>query len=203
MPPKKNHIGEKHGTLEVIAEAPSRKSKSGNLLTCWKVRCSHCGCEKIMLWGSIRNAKSCGCIKVTDVPKECTCKRCGKPFTGNMFTVYCQECKEVIKELHGVKGNSCFSFETVCIDCGAHFVAGSKKALRCPECRKKAKRESNRLCAQRRKNGTARRLGGVYSCADCGKPFILKNGFQKYCPDCEPKHAIQSWKEYKEKYAKK
>lgn len=88
-------------------------------------------------------------------------------------------------------------------DCGAHFVAGSKKALRCPECRKKAKRESNRLCAQRRKNGTARRLGEAYSCADCGKPFILKNGFQKYCPDCEPKHAIQSWKEYKEKYAKK
>lgn len=127
MPPKKNHIGEKHGTLEVIAEAPSRKSKSGNLLTCWKVRCSHCGCEKIMLWGSIRNAKSCGCIKVTDVPKECTCKRCGKSFTGNMFTVYCPECKEVIKELHGIKGNSCFSFEAVCIDCGAHFVAGSKK----------------------------------------------------------------------------
>ena len=127
MPPKKNHIGEKHGTLEVIAEAPSRKSKSGNLLTCWKVRCSHCGCEKIMLWGSIRNAKSCGCIKVTDVPKECTCKRCGKSFTGNIFTVYCPECKEVIKELHGVKGIRVFLLKQSVLTAARILLQAQKK----------------------------------------------------------------------------
>lgn len=161
MSQRKNHIGEKHGTLEVIAEAPSRKNKAGHWLTCWKVRCSQCGCEKVMLWGSIRNAKSCGCIKVTDKPKECTCKRCGKSFAGNAFTAYC------------------------------------------PECRKKARRESNRLCTQRRTNGTARKLGAEYLCADCGKQYILTNGFQKYCPKCAPKHTTISIKDFKEKYSQK
>ena len=203
MSQRKNHIGEKHGTLEVIAEVPSRKNKAGHWLTCWKVRCSQCGCEKVMLWGSIRNAKSCGCIKVTDKPKECTCKRCGKSFAGNAFTAYCPECRKIIEEMRGTKGNSCYSCEKACIDCGTHFIAGSKTALRCPECRKKARRESNRLCTQRRTNGTARKLGTEYPCADCGKPYILTNGFQKYCPECAPKHTTISIKDFKEKYSKK
>lgn len=203
MPPKKSHVGERYGYLEVIGEAPPQKDGvSGHPSTCWLVLCHSCGQKKVMRWQNIKKARSCGCINVNSAKEERACERCGAHFIGTKFTRYCPDCQEWFKEQQGKKGNSVMRFHTKCELCGKPFEAGSKNAKFCPDCKLAARRQRKRLYYQRVKSGTNRKLGGETICADCGKPFILKSGFQKYCPECEKIHRILTWKDFKGKYGK-
>lgn len=201
MPPKKNHIGERYGYLEVIAEAPPKISGvAKKSYTCWWVLCHNCGSKKIMQWQHIAKAKSCGCINANTIEEDKTCEMCGATFQGSRTTVYCPECrKKRIAEGFG-EGKSPVQISVKCEMCGKIFTAGTVTAKHCPDCRKVARQKANLAGYYRKKDGKARKIGEEYSCASCGKPFILKSGFQKYCPECEERRSVRSWDDFREKY---
>lgn len=204
MPPKKNHIGERYGYLEVIGEAPPQKDGvSQHPSTCWLVLCHHCGEKKVMRWQNIKKSTSCGCINVNTIKKDKICEMCGATFQGNRTTIYCPACRKKIIAQQGGKGNSPTSISIKCEMCGKPFIAGTVTAKYCQDCRKIARRKNNLMSYYRKKDGTARKIGKEYNCASCGKPFTLKSGFQKYCPECEERFLVRSWEDFREKYPMK
>lgn len=68
----------------------------------------------------------------------------------------------------------------VCKECGVTF-SGGPRALYCPDCRLRRRRERDALY---KKNGANRKLGTKDYCINCGKLYTVVSGLQKYCPEC-------------------
>lgn len=77
-----------------------------------------------------------------------------------------------------------------CCQCGKEFLGGPS-ARYCPECRIERRREANRRCKVRQREGRAIVLGETIGyCAKCGKEFVYTGAKQKYCSGCS-KEAIR------------
>lgn len=92
MPAKESLLGQRFGSLEVIAPAPSRSNK-----TYWKCRCD-CGSEKEIQTSHLKSGstKTCGCkIGIRSNGDIVTCVICNKQFNlikGSTSRKYCYDC---------------------------------------------------------------------------------------------------------------
>ncbi len=68
---RKNYIGQRFGSLIVIADAPDALSPSGKILRRVMIRCD-CGVEKIMYLTGLRTNRSCGCSWAPTVKHGCS-----------------------------------------------------------------------------------------------------------------------------------
>ena len=78
-------------------------------------------------------------------------------------------------------------FTRKCVMCGMEFETPSNRAKYCVYCRDKAQAARNRAYAEKKKSGTAVKIGSEQVCPLCGKTFTVSSGSQKYCKDCMAK----------------
>lgn len=124
---------------------------------------------------------------------ERLCNRCGKSFYGNVDSLLCPECAQIMRAQNVVR-------ERICIDCGALFKGGPR-AKRCPDCRKIATSENSKHFKE---NGPSRTIGSEDICKLCGNKYIVKSSRQKYCSaDCQRTASLEWQREHKREYNKR
>ena len=80
--------------------------------------------------------------------------------------------------------------ETVCQECGKTYLAGTSRAMYCPECKPIVdKRRAKEKREERRKNNPA-------TCKRCGEAFVKKSNRQIYCEECQKVVFIEQRREY-------
>ena len=90
----------------------------------------------------------------------------------------------------------------ICQICGDEFEAKSNRALYCEYCRSKAQVERNKLYAQKRSEGKAKRIGSVQICPFCKQEYTVRSGSQQCCDNCRQKQRYQRQGAEAEKYKK-
>lgn len=75
-----------------------------------------------------------------------------------------------------------------CQQCNIEFLGGPR-AYYCPDCRKERQAEANARHRQRKKIGSARRIGAYDKCKMCGEPYMINSAHQRHCSDCAVIHA--------------
>jgi hypothetical protein len=64
------------------------------------------------------------------------------------------------------------------------FQTASSRAKYCIYCRDKVQVHRNRAYAEKKKSGSAVKIGSEQVCPICGKPYTVTSGSQKYCKEC-------------------
>ena len=64
------------------------------------------------------------------------------------------------------------------------FETPSSRAKYCIYCRDKAQAARNRAYVEKKKSGSAVKVGSEQTCPICGKTYIVTSGSQKYCREC-------------------
>ena len=64
------------------------------------------------------------------------------------------------------------------------FETPSNRAKYCIYCRDKAQAARNRAYAEKKKSGSAVKVGSEQTCPICGKTYTVTSGSQKYCREC-------------------
>ena len=75
-------------------------------------------------------------------------------------------------------------FKHKCEMCGLEFETNNTRAKYCIYCRDKAQAARNRAYAEKKKSGSAVKIGSEQVCPICGKTYTVSSGSQKYCKDC-------------------
>ena len=75
-------------------------------------------------------------------------------------------------------------FTRKCEMCGMEFEPPSNRAKYCIYCRDKAQAARNRAYAEKKKSGSAVKVGSEQTCPICGKTYTVTSGSQKYCREC-------------------
>ena len=75
-------------------------------------------------------------------------------------------------------------FTRKCEMCGMEFQTASNRAKYCIYCRDKVQVQRNRAYAEKKKSGSAVKIGSEQVCPICGKTYTVSSGSQKYCKDC-------------------
>lgn len=101
---------------------------------------------------------------------ERLCNRCGRSFYGDVDSLLCPECAQIMRTQNVVR-------ERICVDCGVPFKGGPR-VKRCSDCRKVAIVENSKHFKE---NGPIRAIGSVDICKLCGNKYIVKSSRQKYC----------------------
>lgn len=68
--------------------------------------------------------------------------------------------------------------------CGLEFETNNTRAKYCIYCRDKAQAARNRAYAEKKKSGSAVKIGSEQICPICGKTYTVTSGSQKYCKEC-------------------
>ena len=75
-------------------------------------------------------------------------------------------------------------FKHKCEMCGLEFETNNTRAKYCIYCRDKAQAARNRAYAEKKKSGSAIKIGSEQVCPICGKTYTVTSGSQKYCKEC-------------------
>ena len=75
-------------------------------------------------------------------------------------------------------------FKHKCEMCGLEFETNNTRAKYCIYCRDKAQAARNRAYAEKKKSGSAVKIGSEQICPICGKTYTVTSGSQKYCKEC-------------------
>ena len=75
-------------------------------------------------------------------------------------------------------------FKHKCEMCGLEFETNNTRAKYCIYCRDKAQAARNRAYAEKKKSGSAVKIGSEQVCPICGKTYTVTSGSQKYCKEC-------------------
>ena len=75
-------------------------------------------------------------------------------------------------------------FKHKCEMCGLEFETNNTRAKYCIYCRDKVQVQRNRAYAEKKKSGSAMKIGSEQICPICGKTYTVTSGSQKYCKEC-------------------
>ena len=75
-------------------------------------------------------------------------------------------------------------FKHKCEMCGLEFETNNTRAKYCIYCRDKVQVQRNRAYAEKKKSGSAMKIGSEQVCPICGKTYTVTSGSQKYCKEC-------------------
>ncbi|WP_197021838.1 DUF4279 domain-containing protein [Ruminococcus sp. HUN007] len=75
-------------------------------------------------------------------------------------------------------------FKHKCEMCGLEFETNNTRAKYCIYCRDKVQVQRNRAYAEKKKSGSAVKIGSEQVCPICGKTYTVTSGSQKYCKEC-------------------
>lgn len=75
-------------------------------------------------------------------------------------------------------------FKHKCEMCGLEFETNNTRAKYCIYCRDKVQVQRNRAYAEKKKSGSAIKIGSEQVCPICGKTYTVTSGAQKYCKEC-------------------
>ena len=75
-------------------------------------------------------------------------------------------------------------FKHKCEMCGLEFETNNTRAKYCIYCRDKVQVQRNRAYAEKKKSGSAIKIGSEQVCPICGKTYTVTSGSQKYCKEC-------------------
>ena len=75
-------------------------------------------------------------------------------------------------------------FKHKCEMCGLEFETNNTRAKYCVYCRDKVQVQRNRAYAEKKKSGSAVKIGSEQICPICGKTYTVTSGSQKYCKEC-------------------
>lgn len=75
-------------------------------------------------------------------------------------------------------------FKHKCEICGLEFETNNTRAKYCIYCRDKVQVQRNRAYAEKKKSGSAIKIGSEQVCPICGKTYTVTSGSQKYCKEC-------------------
>jgi len=114
------------------------------------------------------------------------CHTCGEEYYGENSSLYCEECKEKVKQekqdIIDKKRDPNFFIIVKCYECGADIKSKKNCYRLCDDCKIAKYKEKNRLGRElRKKAGTTKYTNR--NCPICGCEF---NGYQnsKYCSEC-------------------
>ena len=74
-------------------------------------------------------------------------------------------------------------FKHKCEMCGLEFETNNTRAKYCIYCRDKVQVQRNRAYAEKKKSGSAVKIGSEQVCPICGKTYTVTSGSQKYCKE--------------------